>query len=235
MQSKQTQWSMIMALALAGAFGFMAFMAGLILFELGFNGSLFVGIVVAAVVFIILLLGFHDKPAQHPGHGAKDAPGVSGGATAAASKAGAESSGGAPAAAAASPAASAPAAKKTPAAKPAPAAAPSGEDYDKDGKVEGEDEGTKPATLDGPRAGGADNLKEIKGVGPKMETMLNDMGFYHFDQIAAWTADEVAWVNANLQGFKGRVTRDNWVEQAKILAAGGETEFSKRVDKGDVY
>ncbi len=65
--------------------------------------------------------------------------------------------------------------------------------------------------------------------------MLNDMGFYHFDQIAAWTADEVAWVNANLQGFKGRVTRDNWVEQAKILAAGGETEFSKRVDKGDVY
>ncbi len=68
-----------------------------------------------------------------------------------------------------------------------------------------------------------------------METMLNDMGFYHFDQIAAWTADEVAWVNANLQGFKGRVTRDNWVEQAKILAAGGETEFSKRVDKGDVY
>jgi NADH-quinone oxidoreductase subunit E len=61
------------------------------------------------------------------------------------------------------------------------------------------------------------------------------MGVYHFDQIAAWTATEMAWVNANLQGFKGRATRDNWVEQAKTLAAGGETEFSKRVDKGSVY
>ncbi len=93
----------------------------------------------------------------------------------------------------------------------------------------------KPATLDGPRDGGADNLKEIKGVGPKLEAMLNDMGFYHFDQIANWTASEVNWVNQNLTGFKGRVTRDEWVAQAKILAAGGDTEFSKRVDKGGVY
>ena len=37
------------------------------------------------------------------------------------------------------------------------------------------------------------------------------------------------------KGFKGRVSRDDWVEQAKILAAGGETEFSKRVEDGDVY
>ncbi|SHH26021.1 endonuclease [Marivita hallyeonensis] len=108
-------------------------------------------------------------------------------------------------------------------------------DYDGDGKAEGADEGTKPATLSEAREGGADNLKEIKGVGPKLEKLLNSMGFYHFDQIANWTADEVAWVNANLEGFKGRVTRDNWVEQAKILASGGETEFSKRVDKGGVY
>ncbi len=108
-------------------------------------------------------------------------------------------------------------------------------DFDGDGVEEGENEGSKPATLDGPREGGADNLKEIKGVGPKMEKMLNEMGFYHFDQIANWSADEVAWVNANLKGFKGRVTRDGWVDQAKTLASGGETEFSKRVDKGDVY
>ncbi len=45
----------------------------------------------------------------------------------------------------------------------------------------------------------------------------------------------MAWVNANLEGFSGRVTRDEWVEQAKLLAAGEETEFSKRVDGGDVY
>ena len=119
----------------------------------------------------------------------------------------------------------------------APAAASSSgdKDYDGDGVVEGSAEGSKPATLSAARDGGPDNLKEIKGVGPKMETMLHGMGFYHFDQIAAWTSDEVAWVDANLEGFKGRVSRDNWVEQAKVLASGGETEFSKRVEDGDVY
>jgi len=114
-------------------------------------------------------------------------------------------------------------------------AASGGEDYDGDGTLEGENEGTRPEALDGPRDGKADNLKEIKGIGPKLEKLCNSMGFYHFDQIANWTPDEVAWVNANLEGFKGRVTRDNWIEQAKILAAGGETEFSKRVEGGDVY
>ncbi|MGR3434776.1 MAG: hypothetical protein ACU0CO_07825 [Shimia sp.] len=94
--------------------------------------------------------------------------------------------------------------------------------------------GTKPATLDGPRGGKADDLKEIKGVGPKMEQLCNRLGFYHFDQIAAWTPDEVAWVDRNLEGFKGRVSRDNWVDQAKVLASGEETDFSKRVQGGDV-
>ncbi|MHA6325603.1 endonuclease [Roseivivax sp. CAU 1753] len=92
----------------------------------------------------------------------------------------------------------------------------------------------KPATLDAARDGKADDLKVIKGVGPKLEIMLNDMGFYHYDQIARWSDSEINWVNNNLTGFKGRVTRDDWVEQAKILAAGGETEFSRRADKGDV-
>ena len=118
----------------------------------------------------------------------------------------------------------------------APASAPAtNDDYDGDGVVEGENEGTRPATLSAPRDGEADDLKRIKGIGPKLEKLCNDMGFYHFDQIAAWTADEVAWVNANLQGFKGRVSRDEWVAQAKLLAWGAETEFSKRVDKGGVY
>ena len=93
----------------------------------------------------------------------------------------------------------------------------------------------KPAGLDGPRDGGADDLKMIKGVGPKLEQMLNGMGFYHFDQIAGWSASEVAWVDENLPGFKGRVSRDNWIDQAKTLAAGGETDFSKRVEDGGVY
>ena len=96
-------------------------------------------------------------------------------------------------------------------------------------------EGTRPEALSAPKGGKADNLKEIKGVGPKLEALLHEMGFYHFDQIANWGPDEVAWVDENLKGFKGRVSRDNWVDQAKTLAAGGETEFSKRVDDGDVY
>ncbi|MGK7755475.1 MULTISPECIES: NADH-quinone oxidoreductase subunit E [unclassified Roseovarius] len=97
-----------------------------------------------------------------------------------------------------------------------------------------EGEGTKPATMDAPRDGGADDLKRIKGVGPKLEKLLHSMGFYHFDQIAAWGPEEVAWVDQNLEGFKGRVSRDDWVVQAQTLADGGTTEFSKKVKKGDV-
>lgn len=93
----------------------------------------------------------------------------------------------------------------------------------------------RPATLSAARGGQPDNLKEIKGIGPKLETMLHGMGFFHFDQIAAWTSSELAWVDQNLTGFKGRASRDSWVDQAKILASGGETAFSKRVEDGDVY
>lgn len=93
----------------------------------------------------------------------------------------------------------------------------------------------RPEALDSARDGGADNLKQIKGVGPKLEKLLNSMGFYHFDQIAAWRVKEVKWVDENLQGFKNRVSRDEWVKQAKVLAKGGTTEFSKKVKKGGVY
>ncbi|WP_299725141.1 NADH-quinone oxidoreductase subunit E [uncultured Tateyamaria sp.] len=95
--------------------------------------------------------------------------------------------------------------------------------------------GTKPAALEGARDGKADDLKMIKGVGPKLEALLNRLGFYHFDQIAEWSGDEVAWVDQNLEGFKGRVSRDNWVSQAKALASGAETEFSKRAKKDAIY
>ncbi len=89
----------------------------------------------------------------------------------------------------------------------------------------------RPAALEAARDGKPDDLKLIKGVGPKLEALLNSLGFYHFDQVADWSADEVAWVDENLQGFKGRVSRDGWVEQARILATGGETEFSSRAKR----
>ena len=91
----------------------------------------------------------------------------------------------------------------------------------------------KPRALKAPRRGLADDLKEIKGVGPKLEALLHRLGFFHFDQIAAWTAAELAWIDTNLEGFKGRASRDGWIEQAKVLAAGGETEHSRRVRKGE--
>ncbi len=90
-----------------------------------------------------------------------------------------------------------------------------------------ENEGEKPAALAAARDGRADDLKKISGVGPKLEKTLNGLGIFHFSQIADFTADNVAWVDRHLR-FKGRIARENWIEQAKVLAAGGETEFSKR-------
>lgn len=126
---------------------------------------------------------------------------------------------------------SAPEPAPAPAAEPAPVTAPVAQVTE----IEAVEDAIRPEALSGARDGGADDLKMIKGVGPKLEIMLNELGFYHFDQIAGWSAAEVAWVNDNLTGFKGRVSRDNWVEQARKLASGQETEFSKRVSDGDVY
>lgn len=92
-----------------------------------------------------------------------------------------------------------------------------------------------PELLDAPRGGKADDLKRIKGVGPKLEKLLNEVGVWHFDQIASWKAKDIAHVDEKMVGFHGRITRDEWVKQAKVLAKGGETEFSKRVTKGGVY
>ncbi|NDH22197.1 MAG: hypothetical protein EBY46_13095 [Rhodobacteraceae bacterium] len=123
-----------------------------------------------------------------------------------------------------------------PVSEPAPATAPVAQAPKAEApEVEAVEDAVRPEALSGARNGGADDLKMIKGVGPKLEIMLNELGFYHFDQIAGWSAAEVAWVNDNLTGFKGRVSRDNWVEQARKLASGQETEFSKRVSDGDVY
>lgn len=80
--------------------------------------------------------------------------------------------------------------------------------------------GTKPTLLTEAREGKADDLKQLKGVGPKLEQQLHGMGVYHYDQIAAWTDEEVAWVDDNLEGFKGRVSRDDWVGQARALDKG---------------
>ena len=77
--------------------------------------------------------------------------------------------------------------------------------------------GEKPEALSEPRGGQADDLKRIKGVGPKLERLLHSLGVFHFNQIAVWTDAELAWIDDNLEGFKGRASRDEWVSQARAL------------------
>ena len=82
-----------------------------------------------------------------------------------------------------------------------------------------ESAGEKPANLlDAPRDGTPDDLKKISGVGPKLEGLLHKNGVFHFDQIAAWSKAEVAYMDDQLS-FKGRIERDNWLEQAATFAA----------------
>ncbi|WP_197435075.1 ATP-binding cassette domain-containing protein [Nitratireductor arenosus] len=93
--------------------------------------------------------------------------------------------------------------------------------------------GRQPHGTKKPGPPGADNLTRIKGIGPANEKKLNALGIWRFGQIAVWKAPEVDWVGAWL-AFPGRIQREEWVKQAKTLAKGGATAFSKRVDKGDV-
>jgi len=78
-----------------------------------------------------------------------------------------------------------------------------------------------------------DDLKRIRGIGVLIEKRLNALGVGRYDQIANWTSGDIDRISRSLE-FKGRIERENWVEQARILASGGHTEFSRRVDRGEV-
>lgn len=67
--------------------------------------------------------------------------------------------------------------------------------------------------------GDPDDLTKIKGVGPKLAETCQSLGVTRFDQISKWSDADIAEVDQYLK-FKGRITRDNWVDQAKFLAAG---------------
>ncbi|CAN7600757.1 hypothetical protein LJR251_004332 [Rhizobium rhizogenes] len=78
-----------------------------------------------------------------------------------------------------------------------------------------------------------DNLKRISGIGHVNEEKLNELGIWTFAQIAAWTEANAEWVGSYM-AFPGRIEREDWIDQAAKLAKGIETEFSRRVDHGDV-
>ncbi len=85
--------------------------------------------------------------------------------------------------------------------------------------------------LAAPMGGKADNLQMISGVGPKLEKVLHELGIYHFSQIAAWTEKDIAEVDERLK-FKGRIERDEWVRQARLLAAGRLEDFEREYGTG---
>ncbi len=231
MNSKQNQGTMIMVGALAGAVGLVAFVALMALGGWAFSPAFFVALLLAIVVAIVLLMGFHSKAPE-----ASEAP-ADDHAQAAVSPA-AEP---APVAAAAPAPPAAPAPEPVAAPEPEPEAAPAPAPVadtisaEVPAAASTPSDSDKPKMLDAAREGSPDDLKQIKGVGPKLEKMLHGMGIFHFDQIAGWTERELAWVDQNLEGFKGRASRDAWVTQARTLASGGATEFSNRVKDGDVY
>ena len=115
--------------------------------------------------------------------------------------------------------------KKKPAAKPAakPAVAPAA------AKVS-----AKPAVKAAAKPATVDDLLILKGVGPKLVVLLNGLGVTSFKQIAGWKPADVARVDAQLGNFKGRIERDRWIEQAKLLAAGDVAGFEQRFGKAGV-
>ncbi len=80
----------------------------------------------------------------------------------------------------------------------------------------------------GPR----NDLKRIKGIGVVIDKKLEAMGITTYEQIAAWTTADIDKVS-NALDFKGRIEREQWVHQARILSGGGQTDFSRRMDRGD--
>lgn len=80
-------------------------------------------------------------------------------------------------------------------------------------------------------AGPADELTRMKGVGPKVAALLNGLGITRFDQIAAWSEADIARIDAELGAFKGRIARDQWVEQARLLAAGDTAGYEAKFGK----
>ena len=78
----------------------------------------------------------------------------------------------------------------------------------------------------------ASDLKRIRGIGVLIEKKLNALGISTYEQIANWTAGDIERISRALD-FRGRIERENWVEQARILSAGGATDFSRRLDRGD--
>jgi predicted flap endonuclease-1-like 5' DNA nuclease len=88
-----------------------------------------------------------------------------------------------------------------------------------------------PVAEPAPAAGEPDDLRKIKGLGPKMLTLLHSLGITRFEQIANWTDADLDELDTKLGSFAGRPRRDNWVEQARLLAAGDTSGYEAKFGK----
>jgi len=91
----------------------------------------------------------------------------------------------------------------------------------------------KPLILSSPRQSGKDNLKKIKGINTQIEYELNNLGIFHFDQIAKWTSKNTDWVEEFLQ-LPGCAKKYQWIDQARILESGKETVYSQKVENKEI-
>ena len=91
----------------------------------------------------------------------------------------------------------------------------------------------KPLVLSFPKSTGKDNLKKIKGINSRIEAELNNLGIYHFEQIAKWSNKNCEWIEAFLD-IPGSIKNNQWLDQAKILQTGNETIYSQKVVDGEI-
>lgn len=89
----------------------------------------------------------------------------------------------------------------------------------------------RPQGLPAARGGAPDDLRMVEGITPRIESTLNSLGVYHFDQIAAWSSSNIDWLERYL-AFKGRIGREKWVEQARTLVL-GEGDGRRRYREGE--
>ncbi|WP_439137177.1 NADH:ubiquinone oxidoreductase [Roseicyclus sp.] len=221
MNSTSGGWiNLLIVWGIASAIGFVSMAVLMMVGDWSVMQALFAAAVIflgLGIVLSVLFLNPLPGP-QVPGSAGKNPTmGVTKPGSAAPAPKSAPASASAPVAA---PVAAAPSKPAPPAAKPKVAAAPPAS-ATAPAPAAAAGPGKRPAALSAARDNRPDDLKRIKGIGPKLEKLCNSLGFFHFDQIAKWTDEEIAWVDQNLEGFKGRVVRDDWVAQAQALANAG--------------
>lgn len=116
--------------------------------------------------------------------------------------------------------------KPTPAPQPAPVPVPAPEPAPTPEPTQAPAATAAPVPAATPAPASADDLTRIKGLGPKIATLLGELGITSFAQIANWSDADIANIDAKLGRFSGRIVRDQWVMQAKLLSAGDEAGFA---------